>query len=91
MSLNPAVENRESATLGITFEKHPYPPRRSDFVFWKGWNWECVKYENKGQDPVKDDSGNAVECARGVNGYLYASDHLAVLVEFGVIKGEFAE
>ena len=88
-NLDPAVENPESATLGITFatpeEKRMYPPRRSDFVFWYGEKWKGVKHENKGRECVMDDSGNPVKCTRGVDGYLHASDHLAVLVEFEFI------
>jgi hypothetical protein len=90
-SLDPAVENRKAATLGVTFatpqEKLLYPPRRSDFVFWKGGKWKCVNHENKGREYVKDDFGNPIKCARGVDGYLYPSDHLAVLVVFEAIEG----
>jgi hypothetical protein len=88
--LNPAVENPESATLGITFataeEKRLYPPRRSDFVFWYGEKWKGVKHENKGRECVMDESGKFIKCPRGVDGHLHASDHLAVLVEFEVIR-----
>jgi len=85
-SLHPAVENVHAATLGITFatpqEKLMFPPRRSDFVFWRGGKWKCVNYENKGGGCIKDEAGNLIECPRGVDGYLHASDHLAVSVQF---------
>jgi endonuclease/exonuclease/phosphatase family metal-dependent hydrolase len=91
-NLDPAVEDPDSATLGITFatpdERRLYPPRRSDFVFWVGENWECVRHENRGREPVLDESGNPIKCARGVDGYLHASDHLAVLVDFRLGKGQ---
>lgn len=90
-SLNPAVENAQLATLGITFatseEKRLYPPRRSDFVFWYGEKWQCIKHENRGSECVMNESGKPVKCTRGVDGYLHASDHLAVLVEFAEMIG----
>jgi hypothetical protein len=34
-----------------------------------------------------DEAGNPTRYARGVDGYLHASDHLAVLVVFEAIEG----
>lgn len=84
--LDPSVESADSATLGITFalpeEIKKYPPRRSDFVLWKGDNWRCIKHVQFGSTPIKDETNTSKMCVRGINGYLYASDHLAVLTEF---------
>jgi hypothetical protein len=41
-----------------------------------------------GGECIKDEAGNPIKCARGFEGYLDASDHLAVLVQFQVSERE---
>lgn len=82
--MNPTVEDEEFATLGITY---PYPihihkPRRSDFVLFKGDNWECTQYKYFANTPIKDSNGNLIPCQRGRDGCLYPSDHLGILTQF---------
>lgn len=80
--LDPAVESAESATLGLTFALPEYPPRRSDFVLWKGDGWQCSTHVNFGSEPVRDSTGAPLPCDRGELGYLYPSDHLGVMTKF---------
>ena len=51
--------------------------------------WNCVRHENMGRECIKDEFDNLIKCARGVDGYLHPSDHLAVFVEFkfGELEG----
>jgi hypothetical protein len=78
----PAVESLRSATIGLTYALPEYAPRRSDFILYTGDNWDCTGHFHFGDTPIKDSSGAALPCARGVHGYLYPSDHLAVVAQF---------
>jgi hypothetical protein len=80
--MEPAVEDARSATIGITFALPEYLPRRSDFVLYKGESWKCVEHKHFGEKPITDANGVPLECIRGVNGWLYPSDHLAVCATF---------
>ena len=63
-----------------------YPPRRSDFVLWRGKYWNCIDHVIFGGKPIKDAVGAPIPCDRGVQGYLYPSDHLAVLTGFARVQ-----
>lgn len=80
--LDPAIEIPESATVGITFPLSDHKPRRSDFILYKGDSFRCINHTHFAGSPLKDINGNILPCARGAQGYLYPSDHLAVFAEF---------
>jgi hypothetical protein len=82
--MDPAVENRQSATLNVVFPKPGKRPRRSDFILSnsKEDEWECTEYKYFGDNPVKDSNGEPIACSCGKDNQLYPSDHIAVLAEF---------
>jgi hypothetical protein len=80
--MDAAVENPQSATIGLTFALPEYAPRRSDYILYKGDNWDCTGHLHFGEKPVTDSIGMPLLCPRGKGGYLYPSDHLGVLAHF---------
>lgn len=76
------VESPESATIGLTFGLPEYAPRRSDFILYQGDVWKCLEHVHFGEKPMVDSNGEALPCERGMHGYLYPSDHLAVFAVF---------
>jgi hypothetical protein len=80
--MNFAVESQQSATIGITYPIQTHNPRRSDFIFFRGEDWECIRHIHFGNNPIKDSNGDEIPCKRGRDGYLYPSDHLGILTQF---------
>jgi hypothetical protein len=83
--MDAAVEDPQSSTIGLTFALPEYAPRRSDFILYKGYNWDCTKHLHFGEKPMTDSMGTPLLCARGKGGSLYPSDHLGVLAHFAKI------
>ena len=82
-SMGPAVEDRGSATIGVTFPIKSHNLRRSDFILFKSnGNWQCTHHTYFANDPIRDSNGNVILCEHGRNGALYPSDHLGVFAEF---------
>jgi hypothetical protein len=80
--MDSAVENLTSATVGLTFPVIKYLPRRSDFILYRGNQWSCAEHILFGGNPVLKSDGSPFDCLEGAQGWLYPSDHLAVVARF---------